>query len=140
MSQANTNRGQWGRQLRRLLAWGAVLWLITVATLLVAEHWFDRFRLNWPVRIYFGLTLFFSLVAAIAYGLDKWKATRNAWRIPEFWLQTFALCGGWPGAVLAQQLFRHKTQKISFRIVLTAIILLHASLILWYGINLLNTA
>ncbi|MBM7503449.1 DUF1294 domain-containing protein [Agromyces aurantiacus] len=56
-----------------------------------------------------------SLVAFVAYGLDKSAARRGGARISEQTLLLLGLIGGWPGAVAAQQLFRHKTRKRSFR-------------------------
>jgi uncharacterized membrane protein YsdA (DUF1294 family) len=57
-----------------------------------------------------------NVVVFLAFGIDKWKARRRAWRIPEgtlLWL-TWAtgLVGGW----MAISFFRHKTKKRSFRI------------------------
>ena len=65
------------------------------------------------VFIYLGL----SFVSYIVYALDKSAARRSAWRIPENTLHILALAGGWPGALLAQSVLRHKTIKRSFRIV-----------------------
>ena len=56
-----------------------------------------------------------SLLAFAAYGIDKLRAVSGAWRTPEATLHTIGLLGGWPGAVLAQLLFRHKTAKASFQ-------------------------
>ena len=58
-----------------------------------------------------------SLVTFAAYGLDKDAARRRAWRIPEATLHVLSLLGGWPGALLAQAAFRHKTRKQPFRTV-----------------------
>ena len=66
-----------------------------------------------------------SLVAMGFYAWDKRKARRQEWRIPEATLQLWALAGGWPGALLAQRLFRHKTSKFSFQAVFWAIVALH---------------
>jgi uncharacterized membrane protein YsdA (DUF1294 family) len=56
-----------------------------------------------------------STVALVLYGIDKRAATRGGRRIAESTLHWIALAGGWPGALLAQQMFRHKTQKRAFR-------------------------
>jgi uncharacterized membrane protein YsdA (DUF1294 family) len=56
-----------------------------------------------------------SAAAAIAYGNDKSAAQSGAWRVPERTLHVLALMGGWPGALVAQRVFRHKSQKPSFR-------------------------
>ncbi|MBB1198959.1 DUF1294 domain-containing protein [Enterobacteriaceae bacterium 89] len=59
--------------------------------------------------------LLVSVLTMIIYGMDK-LAARKAWRrVPESTLLVFGLVGGWPGAILGQQCFRHKTQKQPFR-------------------------
>ncbi|WP_332675700.1 cold shock and DUF1294 domain-containing protein [Aromatoleum sp.] len=52
-----------------------------------------------------------SLVAFVMYSVDKRRAERDAWRIPESNLQFVGLAGGWLGALAAQRLFRHKSSK-----------------------------
>jgi len=56
-----------------------------------------------------------SIVAFILYGIDKRAAINGNRRIPEAHLHLFALVGGWPGALLAMSLFRHKLRKASFK-------------------------
>jgi uncharacterized membrane protein YsdA (DUF1294 family) len=56
-----------------------------------------------------------SVSSLIAYGIDKSAAGTNRRRVRESTLHWLAVFGGWPGAMLAQRLFRHKTQKRSFR-------------------------
>lgn len=56
-------------------------------------------------------------VAFIAYAIDKAAAQGNRWRIPESTLHALALLGGWPGAMLAQTLLRHKSVKKEFRLI-----------------------
>jgi uncharacterized membrane protein YsdA (DUF1294 family) len=62
-----------------------------------------------------ALYLLLSLIAFAAYGLDKRAARRGGHRTSEQTLLTLGLLGGWPGALVAQQVFRHKTRKRSFR-------------------------
>jgi len=57
-----------------------------------------------------------SALTFVLYGLDKWAAQRKAQRTAENKLHFFALLGGWPGGLLAQQVFRHKSSKRSFQI------------------------
>ena len=56
-----------------------------------------------------------NLTTIIAYYVDKIAAINHAWRVPENTLHTLEFLGGWPGALCAQKLFRHKTSKKSFR-------------------------
>ena len=56
-----------------------------------------------------------NMVTFIAYGLDKWKARRNRWRIPEAVLLWLAVLGGSPAALIAMHLFHHKTLHKKFR-------------------------
>jgi uncharacterized membrane protein YsdA (DUF1294 family)/cold shock CspA family protein len=56
-----------------------------------------------------------SVITFLAYALDKSAAGRGSWRTPETTLHSLALAGGWPGALLAQQLLRHKSRKVAFR-------------------------
>jgi uncharacterized membrane protein YsdA (DUF1294 family)/cold shock CspA family protein len=64
-----------------------------------------------PVLVaYIGL----SLAAFMLYAFDKSAAVSGRWRTAENTLHFFALAGGWPGALLAQQVLRHKTSKPDF--------------------------
>jgi uncharacterized membrane protein YsdA (DUF1294 family)/cold shock CspA family protein len=67
----------------------------------------------WVVVLYAGM----SLSSALLYFSDKRSAAVGGWRTPESTLHLIALAGGWPGAIVAQRLLRHKTVKQSFRIV-----------------------
>ncbi|MFS9269169.1 DUF1294 domain-containing protein [Streptococcus infantis] len=61
--------------------------------------------------------LIWNLLIFVIYGIDKSKAKRGAWRIPEKYLLSFAfLCGGF-GAWLAGVTFHHKTRKWYFKTV-----------------------
>lgn len=46
--------------------------------------------------------------------VDKWKAKKNLWRIPEATLFTIAILGGSIGSMLGMYTVRHKTQHIKF--------------------------
>ncbi|PBI97113.1 hypothetical protein BSF43_58100 [Pseudomonas ogarae] len=77
---------------------------------------------SWVPMVAYGVV---SVVAFLLYWSDKRKARADAWRTPENVLHAVELAGGWPGALLAQQLFRHKTRKVSFQVVFWFIVLLH---------------
>jgi uncharacterized membrane protein YsdA (DUF1294 family) len=70
-----------------------------------------------------------SLACFVAYGLDKHRAVNGGRRVPERTLHLLAFLGGWPGAYLGQRHFRHKTQKVSFRIVFWILVVLHVGLV-----------
>ena len=61
--------------------------------------------------------LIWNLLIFVIYGIDKFKAKRGAWRIPEKYLLSFAFfCGGF-GGWLAGITFHHKTRKWYFKTV-----------------------
>jgi uncharacterized membrane protein YsdA (DUF1294 family) len=70
-----------------------------------------------------------SVLSFVAYGWDKSRAVRGGRRVPENTLHMLALLGGWPGALLGQQQFRHKTKKVSFRVTFWLTVALHFSII-----------
>lgn len=85
--------------------------------------------LPYPVAMWFVLA---SVLTLFIYGADK-LAARKAWRrVPEATLLIMGFVGGWPGAIIGQQLFRHKTQKQPFKtyfmfsVILNVVVLLAA--------------
>ena len=79
--------------------------------------------------VYLVLSASASVTCFVTYGWDKWRATRGGRRVPERVLHRLELLGGWPGALLARSLFRHKTRKRSYRTAFSAIVLLHLALL-----------
>jgi uncharacterized membrane protein YsdA (DUF1294 family)/cold shock CspA family protein len=77
------------------------------------------------VAVSLGVYLGASLLTFFVYAHDKTAAQQNAQRIPENWLHFLALAGGWPGALSAQQLLRHKSRKAEFRRVFWATVILN---------------
>ena len=57
-----------------------------------------------------------NIVAFGMYGIDKQKAIKKQWRIPEAQLLAVAAIGGSAGALLGMQFFHHKTRKWKFRL------------------------
>lgn len=55
-----------------------------------------------------------NLIAFLAMGIDKWKAKKGAWRIPEQTLLSLVLLGGGIGGIAGMYFFRHKTKKPRF--------------------------
>lgn len=86
----------------------------------VVTYWTSG--VSWlPAAIY----ALMSVVAFALYGYDKKQARHSGQRTPEKLLHGIELLGGWPGALLAQQVFRHKTRKFSYQLVFWLIVLLH---------------
>ncbi len=79
------------------------------------------------VLLYYGA----SLITFISYAYDKFKAQRNGWRTPENTLHVLALLGGWPGAAIAQQTLRHKSQKQKFRFVFWLTVITNCAALIW---------
>lgn len=72
-----------------------------------------------------------SLPAFAMYGIDKRQAANEGWRVPEVVLHGLALIGGVIGAWLGRAVFRHKTQKPVFLVVLVAASILWAVIAIW---------
>jgi uncharacterized membrane protein YsdA (DUF1294 family) len=72
-----------------------------------------------------------SVLAFIAYAIDKAAAVKGHWRIPENHLHLLALFGGWPGAWIAQRLLRHKTRKQPFVTIFLFTIVLNCAAVGW---------
>jgi uncharacterized membrane protein YsdA (DUF1294 family)/cold shock CspA family protein len=87
-----------------------------------------------PFFVYFLL----SLSTFIAYAMDKIKAHRNEWRVSEKTLHCLELLGGWPGALIAQRVIRHKNKKTSFQVIFWVIVIIH--IVIWTDIVLFNSA
>ncbi|MFY8001835.1 MAG: DUF1294 domain-containing protein [Candidatus Kapaibacteriota bacterium] len=71
-----------------------------------------------------------SLVTFALYGFDKKQAKSNAQRVPERTLHLCALLGGFLGGWLGRLVFRHKTQKTIFAVILMAATLIHVGVLM----------
>lgn len=107
-----------GNNLKRSLS------LLVIACAIPAAgvwQFFSHNAMLWPLLLYLGM----SLLAFVLYWRDKHSAKNGKWRTPEQQLHIVELLGGWPGALVAQQLLRHKTQKASFQVVFWLIVVAH---------------
>ena len=79
------------------------------------------------IAAYLVVVAAMSLVCFMAYGFDKDQAVYGGRRVPESTLHMLEFLGGWPGALLGQRFFRHKTQKRSFLMEFWLVVFLHFS-------------
>lgn len=79
------------------------------------------------IRIFF---LAADVIMFLLYGSDKRKAAKGRWRISERSLLSGAIFGG-IGAYLGMLVFRHKTRKTAFRILLPFYAGIQAAVLLW---------
>ena len=72
-----------------------------------------------------------SMFTFVVYAVDKSSARNRTRRISESTLHLLSLTGGWPGALVAQQVLRHKTRKQSFRFVFWITVILNCCVFVW---------
>lgn len=72
-----------------------------------------------------------SVVAFVAYALDKSAAKNDKWRTPESHLHLLSIVGGWPGAFYAQKKLRHKSSKKEFKQVYWVGVFINICAFLW---------
>jgi uncharacterized membrane protein YsdA (DUF1294 family)/cold shock CspA family protein len=110
------------RNDRVLMIGGAGCFLLIVALSVVAGA-------QPPVLL--GFYLAASALAFLVYAMDKSAAASGAQRIRELHLHLLALIGGWPGAMVAQQVLRHKSVKAEFRAVFWVTVVINLAAFLW---------
>jgi uncharacterized membrane protein YsdA (DUF1294 family) len=106
----------------------AASFLIALAALTVAG-WLD---MSW-LALYYGA----SIASYVSYARDKTAAQNAGRRTPEATLHLMSLIGGWPGALIAQVLLRHKTRKPSFLVeywVTVVVNCIALGVIVWKGL------
>ncbi|WP_063655157.1 DUF1294 domain-containing protein [Aliivibrio fischeri] len=77
--------------------------------------------------LYLGM----SLLTYAMYAVDKNAAKKGNWRTPENTLHVLSLLGGWPGALFAQNQFRHKSKKQPFKTILWITIFVNIGAFAW---------
>ena len=82
----------------------------------------ERFQVTVPAFYLLASLLLFGV-----YAWDKSAARNDRWRTPEKTLHLLALAGGWPGALVAQKLFRHKSRKRSFQVIFWLTVVLNCA-------------
>lgn len=83
-------------------------------------------------EILLGYLVFINLFTMIAYWMDKQKAKKNKWRIPEKTLLGLTAIGGSVGALIGMYGFKHKTKHIKFILGVPALFALHVILLYYF--------
>jgi uncharacterized membrane protein YsdA (DUF1294 family)/cold shock CspA family protein len=97
-----------GPAIRGTVALGAIAAFVALYVVVIG-YWGLP---GWVTALYLGS----SAITYLAYATDKSAAAAGRWRVSESTLLTLGLLGGWPGAIIAQQVLRHKTVKARFQI------------------------
>ena len=84
------------------------------------------------IVIYF---IVINLIGFFIMWLDKRKAKKGAWRIPEKTLFIITALGGGIGTITGMYTFRHKTKKIQFVIGFPLITILEIISIIWFMVK-----
>lgn len=100
----------------------AISFLVIVAVAVLAD------KVS-PLILCIYLTI--SFLTFLMYRSDKIAAQKHKWRTSESTLHFFSIIGGWPGALMAQQILRHKSKKVSFRIVFWVTVVVNCSGVAW---------
>lgn len=72
---------------------------------------------HWNDIVLIGYLIFVNAITLVVYSADKRAARISRRRIREKKLHILGLLGGWPAALIAMKVFRHKTRKLSFLLV-----------------------
>lgn len=102
--------------------WGAASVLaIPLLLVVIAAGFLFGHPPRWVLWLYPAV----SALTFMVYAFDKSAARQGEWRTAESTLHMLALVGGWPGALLAQQMLRHKSSKAEFRAVFWGTVVLN---------------
>ena len=88
-----------------------------------------------PVYYLLVLMAVMSVFLFVMMALDKGKARRGTWRIPEKTLFVFALLGGAVGGTAGMFLFRHKTKHWYFRLLFPLLAAAQLALCAWFWVR-----
>ncbi|MDF2152550.1 cold shock and DUF1294 domain-containing protein [Vibrio sp. CAU 1672] len=94
--------------------------MVCASVILLQGEWF-----------FIPVYLFMSLCSYLMYARDKRAAINGNWRTSESSLHMVSLLGGWPGALCAQNLLRHKSKKQPFKMILWLTVLINTAAFIW---------
>lgn len=103
------------------------------SVVVITGWWYGRVSVPVVMLVVLGVGLVMSMLSFIVCGWDKIMARRKKGRVREWTLHKLELLGGWPGSVLAQELFRHKTVKRSYRRWFMVIVVIHLLVLVGAG-------
>ena len=72
-----------------------------------------------------------NIVSLFLYGIDKYKAKKNKWRISEATLLMMAVIGGSIGAWVGMRLWHHKTMHKKFKYGIPVIMIMQVCLVVY---------
>ena len=87
-----------------------------------------------------GVYFVVSALLFALYGMDKAAARKGLRRVPEVNLHVMALLGGWPGALLGQRVFHHKTIKQPFQTIFWCTVVANCAGLAWLLVQVLGPA
>lgn len=82
-------------------------------------------------KLIIAYLLLINVITFFVYGLDKLKAKKQAWRIPEAVLLMLAVIGGSIGALIGMKVWHHKTLHNKFRFGVPIILILQIIIVLY---------
>ena len=85
--------------------------------------------INWKYVLIYVLVI--NVMGFLAMGIDKLKAKKDWWRIPEGTLMMLCLLGGGIGTICGMYKFRHKTKKLKFTVGMPTILILEIAIVLY---------
>ena len=87
----------------------------------------------WLLLVYIVII---NIAAFFMFGIDKRRARKNKWRVPEKTLLIMAAIGGSVGALLGMTTFHHKTKKWKFKLLIPLFLILQAALLVYLGFGI----
>lgn len=85
--------------------------------------------INWKYVLIYVVAI--NIIGFLAMGIDKLKAKKDWWRIPEGTLMMICLLGGGIGTIAGIYTFRHKTKKLKFTVGMPTILIAEIVLIIY---------
>ncbi|QQK08480.1 DUF1294 domain-containing protein [Miniphocaeibacter halophilus] len=88
------------------------------------------------IKLIYSYFVLINILTFVFYGVDKYKATKNQYRISEFFLLLLVVIGGFLGSAFGMLLFKHKLSKKKFIITIIIATIFYILLIGAYVFNL----